>query len=134
MHITRQADYAVRAVLHLARLPAGQPVATARIARDQAIPHAFLAKIAAQLSTAGLVQATRGAHGGLCLARPAADISLLDVVEAMDGPLTLNECTLNPGSCPFNANCVVRVVWCQARADLAQRLAATRFDQLALAG
>jgi Rrf2 family protein len=133
MQITRQADYAVRALLYLARLAPGTRASTAQIARDQSIPLTFLAKIVSQLSASGLLRATRGAHGGVTLARPAADISLLEVVEAIDGPVSLAECTLDPSTCAFSDTCVVRVVWCETRADLAQRLSRVRFDRLAAA-
>ena len=131
MHITRQADYAVRAVLYLARLRPGKRAPTAQIARDQRIPPSFLAKIIAQLSVAGLVQATRGARGGVSLARAADDISLLDVVEAIDGPMVLNDCTATPEICPMSADCPVRSVWCDVRAELVQRLGQARFGPLA---
>jgi Rrf2 family protein len=130
MQITHQADYAVRAVLHVAHLGAHARVSTAQIARDQHIPLTFLAKIISQLSAAGVLRATRGARGGVSLARPPEAISLLEIVEAMDGPLTVNECTTNPEFCPLGEVCVVRDVWCEARADLVRRLAQTNFGQL----
>jgi Rrf2 family protein len=132
MQITRQADYAVRAVLYLAQLKPGQRVSTAEVSREQHIPLTFLAKIVAQLGPAGVLRTTRGAHGGISLARPAETLSLLEVVEAIDGPLALNACVLNPEACELADRCPVRVVWCEAQADLAQRLARTNFGQLAL--
>ena len=131
MQITRQADYAVRAILYLSRLSPGTQAATAKIAREENIPLTFLAKIMSQLSAAGIVRATRGAHGGVALALAASEISLLDIVETIDGPITLNECTLDPATCEQSDNCAVRVVWCETRADLVKRLGATHFDQLA---
>jgi Rrf2 family protein len=130
MQITHQADYAVRAVWHVARLGDHVRVATAQIARDQHIPLTFLAKIVPQLSAVGVLRATRGAHGGVSLGRPAASISLLDVVEAIDGPITVSECTTHPDLCPLEATCAVREVWCEARTDLVRRLAQTSFEQL----
>jgi len=90
MQITRQADYAVRAVLFLTNLDENERVATSTIAEKQHIPPSFLAKIISQLSIAGLLHTSRGARGGVTLAREARDISLLDVVEAIDGPIQLN--------------------------------------------
>jgi hypothetical protein len=69
VQITRQADYAVRAVLYLAERDPGARVSTGQIARDQKIPLTFLAKIVSQLSAAGLLHTTRGARGGVTLAR-----------------------------------------------------------------
>jgi Rrf2 family protein len=132
MQITRQADYAVRAVLYLAQLAPGQRASAARVSQEQKIPVTFLAKIVAQLAVAGVLRTTRGAHGGMWLARPAETLSLLEVVEAIDGPLALNECVLNPAACELVGSCPVRAVWCQARSDLARRLAQVTFGQLAL--
>ena len=131
MQITRQADYAVRAILYLAQLDPGTRASTAQIAREQHIPLTFLAKIVSQLSAAGVVRATRGAHGGVTLARPADEITLLDIVEAIDGPIMLSDCTLNPTTCNASDQCVVRVVWCETRADLVKRLSQSNFGQLA---
>jgi len=73
MQITRQADYAVRAVLYLAQLGSDQRAATSQIAEDQKIPPSFLAKIVSQLSVAGLLQTSRGARGGVSLAKSPDD-------------------------------------------------------------
>ena len=131
MQITRQADYAIRAILYLAQLKPGAQASTAQIAREQRIPLTFLAKIMSQLSASGVVRATRGAHGGVALARSAEAISLLDIVETIDGPIMLNDCTLNPQTCELSDQCAVRVVWCETRADLVKRLGQTNFGQLA---
>jgi Rrf2 family protein len=131
MQITRQADYAVRAVLYLAQLGPGARASTAQIAREQRIPLTFLAKIVSQLSAAGVVRATRGAHGGVALARAPEEVNLLEIVEAIDGPVMLSECTVNPETCTLSDDCVVRSVWCEARSLLVSRLAQTSFAQLA---
>src|SRR5262245_38799500 len=108
MQITRQADYAIRAVYHVAKLGTNQHVATRQIAEEQRIPASFLAKIISQLSIAGLLQTTRGARGGVTLARPAEKITLLDVVEAIDGPIALNECVNDTTGCEFGETCPMR--------------------------
>src|SRR4030067_530183 len=98
MQITRQADYAMRAVLYLSKLGPERRAATSQIAQEQHIPPSFLAKIVSQLSVAGLLQTSRGARGGVSLARSPAQLSLLEVVEANDGPILLNECVAGGGS------------------------------------
>jgi len=129
MQITRQADYAVRAVLYLAR--AGeQRTATSSIAEQQKIPPSFLAKIISQLSIAGLLHTSRGARGGVTLARDPKEITLLDVIEAIDGPILLNECVANSGPCAFDENCPLRPVWCDAQQELVQRLKSMDFGTL----
>ena len=127
MQITRQADYAVRAVLHLSELENGGRAPTSKIALKQNIPPSFLAKIVSQLSVAGVVQTSRGARGGVSLSRDAADISLLEVIEAIDGPITLNECVTDPSACIFGDDCKVHIVWCKAQAELVNTLANTNF-------
>ena len=129
MQITRQADYALRAMLYLTRLEANQRAATSQIAQEQHIPPSFLAKIISQLSIAGLIHTSRGARGGVSLARSPEEISILEVVEAIDGPLSLNECTQSPTACPFGDTCPLHSLWCETQAELVQRLRTTTFEQ-----
>jgi len=130
MQITRQADYAVRAVLHLARVGNSERSATSTVAKEQNIPPSFLAKIISQLSIAGLLHTSRGARGGVTLAREPRDITLLEVVEAIDGPIQLNECVGNSGVCSFDENCPIKPVWCDAQEELVKRLKNTNFAQM----
>ncbi len=130
MQITRQADYTVRAVLYLAQLGCDQRAATSQIAQEQRIPPSFLAKIVSQLSVAGILQTSRGARGGVSLARDPENISILEVVEAIDGPILLNECVSGNGSsCTFGDTCPMRPLWCDAQAELVNRLTRTDFSQ-----
>jgi Rrf2 family protein len=129
MQITRQADYALRAMLYLARLDPGQRAATSDIARIQHIPPSFLAKIISQLSIAGLIQTSRGARGGVAMARPPEKISLLEVVESIDGPIALNECTGKVSACPFGDDCPLRPLWCETQLELVNKLKTTNFAQ-----
>ena len=130
MQITRQADYAVRAVLYLSNLSNGGQATTSQIAHDREIPPSFLAKIVSQLSIAGVVNTSRGARGGVSLSRPPSKITLLEVVEAIDGPICLNGCVNDPSVCRFSDTCNVHVFWTSAQADLVDRLAATDFHML----
>ena len=130
MQITRQTDYAVRAVLHLSRIGGNQRAATSAVAQEQKIPPSFLAKIISQLSIAGLLHTSRGARGGVTLAREPKEITLLEVVEAIDGPIQLNECVGENSSCAFDHECPLRPVWCDAQDELVNRLRNTNFEQL----
>ena len=132
MQITRQADYAVRAVLYLSGLNNGRRAPTSEIAREQHIPPSFLAKIVSQLSVAGVVQTSRGARGGVSLARTSDKISLLEVVEAIDGPILLNECVFDANACVFGDDCPVQNVWCNAQETLVKTLRGTTFATLIL--
>ena len=130
MQITRQADYAVRAVLYLANLGTSERAATSTVAEEQRIPPSFLAKIISQLSIAGLLHTSRGARGGVTLAREPQDISLLEVIEAIDGPIQLNECVGDDSLCSFDDDCPLRPVWSDAQNELVSRLKKTNFSQL----
>jgi Rrf2 family protein len=130
MQITRQADYAMRAVAYLSNLGPDRRAATSQIAEDQQIPPSFLAKIVSQLSVAGLLQTSRGARGGVSLARSPDEISFLEVVEAIDGPILLNECVADVNTCTFGETCTLRPVFCDAQADLVNRLDATSFGSI----
>ncbi len=130
MQITRQADYAVRAVSYLAKQGPNQRAATSTVAKEMKIPPSFLAKIISQLSIAGLLHTSRGARGGVTLAREPGKISMLDVVEAIDGPIMLNECVGDPADCDFSEDCLVHPVWAEAQKRLVKSLSETTFDKL----
>ncbi len=134
MQITRQADYAVRAVLYLARLGQTERAATSQVAKEQHIPPSFLAKIISQLSIAGLLHTSRGARGGVTLARDPKEITLLEVIEAIDGPIMLNECVGEKGTCQFDDDCPLRPVWCEAQSELVTRLRNTDFAMMISTG
>ncbi len=127
MQITRQADYALRAMSYLAQMEQNQRAATSQIAEEQHIPPSFLAKIISQLSIAGLIHTSRGARGGVTLARDPNDISILDVVEAIDGPIALNLCTESSDGCQFAETCLMHPIWCEAQEELVSKLRKTTF-------
>jgi len=131
MEITRQADYAVRAVLDLAMLADDERAFSEAIAGRQDIPTAFLTKIMSRLSAEGIVTTRRGVKGGVRLARPASEITMLEVVEAVDGPIALNRCTRRPGDCPLDATCAVYPIWRALCDELRARLNSITFEMLA---
>ncbi|HEX9077569.1 MAG TPA: Rrf2 family transcriptional regulator [Anaerolineae bacterium] len=131
MELSRQADYAVRAMVDIASVPPGQRVLTGEIAKRQSIPESFLPRIIAALGKAGLVHAFRGKDGGVVLARPATDISVLDVIEAIEGPICLNRCTYQPTRCDRSSFCRVHPIWRQVQDYLNQMLGGTKLADLA---
>ena len=128
MQISRRADYGVRVILDLATNCRQERTSTHEIAARQNIPSPFLAKIISQLALAGLITTYRGAGGGVSLSRPSSEISLLNVIEALEGPIALNRCVTDPEGCPQNDRCPVHNVWIRAQAELIALLAATTFD------
>jgi len=134
LSISRQTDYACRVILHLAMLPPGERVKAQEIARRRLVPRALARRVITQLANAGLLTTARGSNGGLSLARPSCEISLLDVVQVMEGPLALNACAVNPEACPLMQVCPVHEAWVEARAALAAKLSQATFDKLAQRG
>lgn len=130
MEISRRTDYGVRVILDLAVLSENERTSTQEIAERQNIPSPFLAKIISQLSLSGLVITYRGAGGGVKLARPASEISLLQVIEALDGPVRLNRCVIEPSACPRDEYCPVHHIWAKAQIELVALLSVTTFDTL----
>ena len=96
LRLTSADDYAVRAMIHLACLPEGASAMRNDIAEVQKIPGSYMAKILRKLVRAGLLRSSRGVNGGFSMARPAAEISLLEIVEAIEGPLGMAPCVPDP--------------------------------------
>jgi Rrf2 family protein len=130
MQITRRADYALRAVLQVARYSPAERATTREIAGQQRIPLPFLAKIITRLVTVGIFETSRGVGGGVSLARPLNTISVLDVIEAIDGPIEVNLCVLDPSACPFPEDCPLHTVFCLTQAWLVDEWRRTTFDKL----
>lgn len=122
MQITRQADYAVRTILYLAISPLAN---VKEIAKAQSIPYDYLAKTMKHLVNAGLVKTHRGVQGGISLTRPPEQITLLEVIEAVDGPLALNLCLLESNNCPRDSFCAVH-----EELEKIQRYVAARMEKL----
>jgi Rrf2 family protein len=113
VEVSRRSDYAIRMLLELARSD-GAPISVRSLAESQDVPYAFARSIQRELVSAGLVESCRGAHGGIVLARPAEMISLLQVVEAMQGAPSCSVCTSDPDWCRRMRGCSVHGVWSEA--------------------
>ena len=131
MWLTQKVDYAVRLVVDLACLPKGAWATAKEVARRQHIPLRFVSKIATQTAAAGVVTARRGTGGGLALARAAENINLLEVVEAVERPLALSKCTLEPGECLLSNRCAVHPILEKVLRQLRDVLAKTTIAELA---
>ena len=111
LQISRKIDYGLRAMIHLAGLPASKVTSLQDLSSTLHLPREFLAKILKVLAGRGLVRSSRGAHGGYQLARPARDISFLDVIESVEGPVQLNVCLDHKDRCDVSASCTMYHVW-----------------------
>ncbi len=127
----RKGDYAVRAVLDLARHHGRGRRKAREIASEMDIPARYLPQILASLVRGELLVAVAGPEGGYALARDPAAISLLDVVEVVEGPIALEECVLRGGPCDWTSACPLHATWGRAQAALQAELQASTFDQLA---
>jgi len=114
MQITRETDYAIRCVLHLSQDP-DKVIMVDTIARDKKIPKSFLAKILQKLSKAGIVKSFRGVKGGYQLDKHPSEISLLNLIESIEGPVLMNECAMNKKFCDMSEFCAVHPVWIKIR-------------------
>jgi len=133
MQLTMTGEYAVRAMVHLSSLPHGTVVSVAEVSRKWDVPVTFLRKIVTKLARAGMIASFRGNGGGISLARPARELTLLDVIQAVEGAMALNVCVLSPDSCHRTPWCAVHAVWCEAQQKLREVLASRSLAELAAA-
>lgn len=130
IELTRRGDYAVRAMLTLSRPGAGQLTAAA-LAEATAIPATYVPQVMGDLVRAGLVENRRGRHGGYLLAREASDISLLAVVEAVEGNGRRRRCVLRGGPCRRDGECDVHAAFFAAQEAVFDRLRAVSLADVA---
>ena len=122
LELTKRADYAIRAVVAIATAAPGERLSVRTIAAAQSVPVRFLAQVMADLVAAGIVEGVTGRTGGYRLARPAADISILDVVEAVEGDSRRQTCVLRGGPCQINGTCAVHDVFAATQAGMIREL------------
>jgi len=131
LQLTRGGEYAIRAMTYLARRPVGDITPLHDVGAEQDIPESFLAKIFQSLVHADLVVSQRGAHGGFTLARPAVEITVREIVEAVDGPISLNGCVLWPEECERSGGCRMHQVWVLAQERMMEVLGRVTLAELA---
>ncbi len=118
MRVSAKSDYALRALIEIASRDDGVPVSAEELGRLQDIPHGFLQAILADLRRAGIVISVRGQSGGWRMARPGNDVSVADIIRAVDGPL-VSVYGLRPEAVTYNESAtVLQLVWIAARANL----------------
>jgi Rrf2 family protein len=131
MQLTRAADYAVRVMIHLAGLPPGTRASRADLASAAECPEQFLSKVLQSLTRAGLVVSHRGNTGGFELPPVHLGASVLEVVEAIEGPIRLNVCLNSGESCTRQTWCPAHLVWQRAQDAMVEVLRDTTLSGLA---
>ena len=112
MQVSRKIDYALRAVIHLANEESSdRACSVAEIAARERVPRQFLEKIVQELIHKGLVRSRRGPRGGYVLARPADQLTFRDVIEAVEGPISLNACVGDHPDCFLLGTCGMERIW-----------------------
>jgi Rrf2 family protein len=133
MRLSQRVDYAMRMMVDLACMSNDQRTTVGEVTQRQDVAEPFMAKIASQAAVAGLVVTHRGTGGGLALAQPADSITMLQIIEAIDGPLALNRCTFEPSRCPRSNKCAVHPIWEKAQQQLNGLLSNTLLSEIAQA-
>lgn len=130
MQLTMTGEYAIRAMLHLASLPPGTSTQINEIAYLWEIPENILRKIISQLAKAQLIYTQRGIGGGIRLSQPADKLTLLDVIEVVEGKIYLNKCLIGPDFCSRTSWCAVHIVWCEVQQKMKEILSSRSLAEL----
>jgi Rrf2 family protein len=131
MRLTMKSDYGLRAMIDLAARYGKGPIPSAEIARRQLIPEHFLDQTLITLRRAGLIKSQRGPQGGHALAKPPSQITMLDVLSALEGIPTTLDCVPQPGACSLALGCGMRDIWVQIDTFAQNLLASTTLEWLA---
>lgn len=131
LELTRRGDYAIRAMLALAGDPGADWLSVPRVSASMAIPERFLPRVMADLVEAGLVIGRRGRTGGYRLARPAAEITLLEIIKAAEPEPDPRKCILRGGPCGLDGHCSVHDAFSGAREAMLERLGAATLAEVA---
>lgn len=129
--LSKTSEYGLRALIYLARGEAGVPCSVRRIAVDLDVPFHYLSKILQRLGEAGLLKTVRGAGGGVTLVRSAKDISLYDIVTAIEGADLFTRCFLGLPGCGERAPCAMHKEWAVKRQQLESTFKAAKLARLA---
>jgi Rrf2 family transcriptional regulator, iron-sulfur cluster assembly transcription factor len=132
MKITREADYGLRVVLHLCKLGYGEKVEAKVISESEGIPLRFLLKLLRKLIQVDIVRSYRGIKGGYAINKFPEEITLKDVIEAIDGPVCVNRCVIEPNFCNLNKSgvCIVHKAMVKVQKSLNAELDSINFKQL----
>ncbi|MBW9155276.1 Rrf2 family transcriptional regulator [Clostridium tagluense] len=132
MKITREADYGLRVVLNLCILGYGKKVEAKIISEKEGIPLRFLLKLLRKLTQVEIVKSYRGVNGGYTINKLPEHINLKDVIEAIDGPIAVNRCVIEPSFCNLNRSgvCTIHRAMTKVQKSLSSELESINFKQL----
>ena len=128
--VRRNTDYAVRLMVNLAHRYGEGPISTRTASTKEQVSYQLACKLMQSLQKAGLLKSSMGPKGGFTLGRKPSDISLLDIVSAIQGPISMNKCVLIPKICPQSKNCSVRDKLASLQKDINDKLANITLDEL----
>lgn len=131
MLLSRACEYGIQALLYLAMRPESSFVSIKEIAEKQNISFHFLGKTLQILTQRGLLVSYKGPHGGVSLAKPAKDITLAEIVEAIDGLDFLDQCVIGLGKCIDNQPCPLHFPWMKIKDEIIKMLTQTSLEYLA---
>lgn len=132
MQLTRAADYAVRAMVHLATLPPEKRAFLPDLAKATSAPESFLSKVMQTLSHAGLISSRRGKLGGFAILPRGCEATMREVIEAIDGPICLNVCLNGSKECERKSWCPAHPVWARAQRAMIDVLMSVTVAAMAL--
>jgi Rrf2 family protein len=130
MQITRAGEYGVLGLMHLARRNPGQRAMIDDVSRQEHIPKSFLAKIFQHLARAGLVRSIRGSHGGFALLKSPDEISVLEIIEAVEGKIVLQRCRMDKPDCEHAGGCALCGLFERAQDGIKEVLTQTTLRDL----
>jgi len=130
MQLTRGCEYAIRALTYLAMREEEHPILLADIAKGIGAPPNYLSNIFQILTRLDLVRSHRGAKRGYSLAKPAAEINLLQIVEGIEGPISISSCNLDAGWCELDGTCSLFEIWDDIQKAIAGKLEETTLARL----
>jgi len=130
LRLSREADYGLLAMMYIASQPTGRLAYRRDIAAHYTIPKEFLAKVLQKLARRGLIRSFRGIQGGYVLARDSGEITLADVVEAVDGPMALVDCQCEPHECRQEESCTVQLTMMHVRREIHAILARISIEDM----
>ncbi|HOA25259.1 MAG: Rrf2 family transcriptional regulator [Aggregatilineales bacterium] len=131
LRISRRADYALRTMVAIAQAASDEYISTPDIGERMLIPQPFLVKVIGDLKRSGLIRTAVGRKGGVALARPPGKITLRHIVEAVEGPVVITECLIEPGQCPRGAVCPAHEHWMRIQQTLRDELDAVSLEAIA---